>query len=168
MEATNWIAIYAAIVSTGALALEIRRWFESGPKIYVSSNPDMTIVGNNNSDVERGVLLVRAYNRGDMSTTITNMVIYKYNNIISRFCDKPDETYIVPNPQVSGIPIIPHELKSGTQWMGVARHRPDVISDLRTGKYWAGVITTNRSRPYLNRIPKRRDNDGVPADAKSL
>jgi hypothetical protein len=31
-----WVAVYAAIVSTGALFLEVRRWFESGASLNIS------------------------------------------------------------------------------------------------------------------------------------
>jgi hypothetical protein len=38
MTATDFIAIYAAIVATGALLLDIRRWIESGTHLYISWN----------------------------------------------------------------------------------------------------------------------------------
>ncbi|MFG1277877.1 hypothetical protein [Xanthobacter autotrophicus] len=168
MEAASWIAIYAAIVATGAFALEVRRWFESGPKIYVNASPGMIILGGENSDDESGILLVTAYNRGDRNTTITHMIVFRYDNIVSRIKCKPVENFIIPHPQVSGPPIIPYELKAGAQWLGAARPRPDLIKDIENGEYWAGVQTTNRARPYLKHIPKRKSIDGALKGAKNI
>ena len=40
-----WVAVYAAIVATGALFLEVRRWFESGPRLYLMASTNMIFVG---------------------------------------------------------------------------------------------------------------------------
>ena len=155
MDASTVVAIYAAIVATGALALEVRRWFESGPKIFIRAVPNMMVVGDGVE--EKDLLAVTAYNRGDQSTTVTHMVLVEYDNLWSRLRDKRSKSYIIPNPQLSGHPpSIPKELPTGGQWMGFARSRPDVVDDIETGKFWAGVHTTSRDRAYLARIRKRK------------
>ncbi|MFG1296674.1 hypothetical protein [Xanthobacter variabilis] len=168
MEPSSWIAIYAAVVATGALALEVRRWVESGPRIVVKASPNMMILDPLSKDEEKGVLVVTAYNRGEQSTTITHMLIVEYPNFIARMRNRPSKSFLIPNPQVSGPPIIPSEIKPGAQWMGVARHRPDVIPDIQTGKFWAGIVTTDRGRPYLRQIPRPRKTDIQDSNSEKL
>jgi hypothetical protein len=43
-------------------------------------------------------------------------------------------------------------------WTGAIRPRPDVIPDMHTGNFYAGIYASNRERPYVVRIPKRQDN----------
>jgi len=157
MNAADWIAIYAAIVATGALFLEIRRWFESGPQIHVRATPNMMVLGGSSPEEERDLLMVHAYNRGDQPTTITNMVIFEYSSRWSRWRGRPKSTFLIPHPQLTGRPpIIPAELRPGGQWSGMARTRSEITGDLQSGCFWAGVVTTDRDRPYLARIPKRK------------
>jgi len=40
MDLTTGVAVYAAIVATGALFLEVRRWFESGPRLNIHVMPE--------------------------------------------------------------------------------------------------------------------------------
>ncbi|MBX5149571.1 hypothetical protein HJB78_00940 [Rhizobium lentis] len=154
MNAADLIAIYAAIVATGALALEVRRWFESGPKVYVRCQAGMAIIGDG---IEKnGLLLVTATNRGDAPTTITNLCLLEYANIWSRWRNRASRSFIVPHPQLEGRPpIVPHVLKTGEQWMGMAHDRSDVTGDIQTGKMWAAIYTTDRDKPYLAHIKKR-------------
>lgn len=152
MDPSSWIAVYAAIVATGALALEIRRWFETGPRIVVDALPDMTLIGAERDKDERDLLIVRVANRGDISTTITHMIVVEYPNWLARIRDQQSKSFVIPNPQSSGPSIIPANLAPGGLWQGIARSRPDVTGDIRTGNFWAGVITSGRNRPFLARI----------------
>ncbi|TAU80451.1 hypothetical protein ELI41_29535 (plasmid) [Rhizobium leguminosarum] len=157
MSAADWIAIYAAIVATGALSLEVRRWFESGPKVYMRAQADMAIIG---SGIEKnGLLLVTATNRGDAPTTITNLCLLEFPNMWSLFRNRAVRSFVVPHPQLEGRPpIVPHVLKVGEQWMGMAHERSDVTGDIQTGRMWAAIYTTDRDRPYLAHIKKKAPN----------
>ncbi|MGV2050245.1 hypothetical protein ACQZ48_09175 [Agrobacterium sp. 22-209-1] len=155
MNASDWAAVYAAIVATGALALEIRRWFESGPKISVRANPDMTLIGQGGVE-QTNLLVVNAVNRGDAPTTITHFCLLEYPNIWAKWRNKASQTFVVLHPQMPGHPpIIPTMLGSGQEWTGMAHPREDVTGDIRTGKMWAAIYTTSRGRPYTARVPKR-------------
>lgn len=155
MNAADWIAIYAAIVATGALSLEVRRWFESGPKIHVRANANMTMVGLGGIEKE-GLLLVNVLNNGDAPTTITHFCLLEYPNFWRRWRDRASKSFIVPHPQPEGYPpTILHVLKVGEQWTGIAHDRGDVTGDIQTGVMWAAIYTTNRRRPYLAHIKKR-------------
>jgi hypothetical protein len=155
MGAADWIAIYAAIVATGALSLEVRRWFESGPKIYLRATPNIMVVGY--AGVEhRDLLKVTAVNRGEIPTTIVNLCLMEYPNFWARWRDKPSQSFVVPHPALPGYTqVMPYVLNTGEQWSGYAHDQPDVTGDIQTGKMWAAIYTTDREKPYLAHIKKR-------------
>lgn len=156
MSAADWIAIYAAIVATGALFLELRRWFESGPKIVVRARPGMSLVGLAGIE-KKGMLIVNATNRGDAPTTVTTLAVLEYTSLWARWRNRPARSFIIPRPQLEGYPPnLPHVLKIGEQWTGIGNDRTEETGDLQTGKMFAAVYTTDREKPYLARIPKRK------------
>jgi hypothetical protein len=152
MSAEAWVAGYAAIIATGALALEIRRWFESGPKISVSVSPDMEMVGGIGSKVT-GILFVTAVNTGDTPTTITNLTIEERATLWGRMRRKKTRSFILPDPRVNGAGHgLPYVLRPGEQWNGLGQDPKTVISDVRSGRFRACVYTSHRKRPYRARI----------------
>ncbi|NLS04611.1 hypothetical protein HGP14_14730 [Rhizobium sp. P32RR-XVIII] len=158
MGAADWIAIYAAIVATGALSLEVRRWFESGPKIYLRATPNMLVI-NHPATEGRKFVRVLAVNRGDAPTTIQSLGVSEYQNIWARWRDKPIRAFAIPHPQLPGSPpTLPYVLKTGEQWNGFVHDRIDVTGDMETGKMYAVIYTTDREKPYIARIPKRKPN----------
>ncbi|WP_047508035.1 MULTISPECIES: hypothetical protein [unclassified Rhizobium] len=167
MGTADWIAIYAAIVATGALSLEIRRWFESGPKISITANPGMSIIGAGGLEAE-DLLVVKATNRGDAPTTITHLCLLEYSNTLQRWRDKASKQFVILHPQLPGYPsVIPYVLKVGEQWTGIGHDRTDVTGDVQSGNMWAGIYTTDRRRPYLVRI-KKRETEAKLADAQEI
>ncbi|TPL55413.1 hypothetical protein FJ942_17050 [Mesorhizobium sp. B2-4-2] len=160
------VAVYAAVVATGALALEVRRWFESGPKIYVKASPNMTLLDGVKETPD--LLVVNVVNRGDTPTTIINFGLLDYPNAWGRWRRKPARSFVIPHPQPPGSPpVIPQQLSPGQRWMGMADHRPDILGDIQTGRMWAAIYTTDRDRPYMARIPKRQPEKEL-KDAKKL
>lgn len=167
VDAGTVVAIYAAIVATGALALEVRRWFESGPKICVKASPNMTLIGGGAKEAT-DLLVVNVVNRGDMPTTITNFGLLDYPNLWARWRRRPARSFVIPHPQPKGHPpIVPQQLSPGQQWMGMASPSPEVVGDVQTGTMWAAIYTTDRDQPYMARIPKRQPGKEL-KDAKKV
>jgi hypothetical protein len=153
-----WVATYAAIVATGALFLEIRRWFESGVRLVVRVTPDMMTMGSANPEHdEKDLVAVTVYNRGEVPTTLVGLSVLRYPTLLSYMRNRPSRAFVIPNPQLLGHPPnLPSESKAGSQWSGFVRHRPDVIKDLQDGTFYVAVTSTDRDKPYLVRIPKRK------------
>ncbi|MBP1883236.1 hypothetical protein [Sinorhizobium mexicanum] len=168
MNAEAWIAIYAAIVATGALFLEIRRWVESGPKLYISAKANMVMLDGIGNKTE-GLLVVNATNRGDAPTTITNLCLLRYPSWFSRLRKKADKSFVIPHPQAKGSTsyALPYVLSPGQQWIGMAHDRQDATGDIQTGRFWVALYTTDRNAPYVVHIPKRSANSELSA-AKPL
>jgi hypothetical protein len=164
------IAIYAAIVSTGALFLEIRRWFESGPRLRLRLMINARLIGGSPSDDEDDLVVVSVDNRGDAPTTITNLAVQRFPNIWARFRFRPTESYIVPNPQVRGAPSnVPQVLQPGGRWTGIMRSRSDLF-DIEGGGYFVAVYANHKQRPFLKRVRERSkltQNPNAPVNIKN-
>jgi hypothetical protein len=70
---------------------------------------------------------------------------------------RPGRTAIVPSPQLPGYPSnIPGELAPAKQWFGMAHDPALVYPDARDGKFYLGIYTTDRDRPYLIKVPANK------------
>jgi|SRR5215216_6978396 len=104
MKPEAWIAIYAAVVATSALLLNFRSWFEAGPRLHLSLMIDgMTIGGGPDLD-EENLIILTVTNRGREPTMIVNMVLFKMESWYQRWAIRPLKNYVIPNPQIEGIP----------------------------------------------------------------
>jgi hypothetical protein len=152
-----WIAIYAAILSTGGLFLGVRRWFESGPRLMIDLIPDGITIGGGPDTDEKDLVIVMATNRGEAATMITNLLLFEFETRIQRFRNRAKRSFVIPNPQLKGYPPnLPHVLEPGRFWTGAIRQRKDIIQDIHTGNFYIGISTTHCDRPHLKRIPKRK------------
>lgn len=66
------VAIYAAIVATGALFLEVRRWVEGQARLVVSATLGMATFNLPGTEGNR-YLVVNVTNRGGSPTTLTTL-----------------------------------------------------------------------------------------------
>ena len=165
LTTTDATAIYAAIVATGALALEIRRWFESGPKLTLTLMPNAKLFGGIESD-ENEYLCARITNRGDRPTTITNFALHQYRSLIHRLLNRAFRAAIVPRPQVVGGVALPHVLQPGTEWTGMAIYNAELIDWARTGELFVAIYSSGFRRPTKRKVVYADDFRG-PLSAKS-
>jgi hypothetical protein len=158
MKPETLVAIYAAIVGTSAFFLNLKAWWDSGPKLKLSVIPDGLSIGRGAELDERDIVILTVTNRGGATTVVTNMILFEINSLWQRWRIRPTKSYIIPNPQFKGYPNnIPFDLEPSRKWTGVIRKRPDLIAELRTGNFYTGIYASHRDRPYLIRIPKPKD-----------
>jgi hypothetical protein len=179
MKAETWVAIYAAIVGTGALLLNFKSWFDSGVKLKLNLVPKGLTIGAGPEFDERDLTILYVTNRGDADTTITNMVLFErarwwqgrplYWPLSLKWLNTPwGKHYEIAHPQLKGYPPnVPSTLEPSKRWTGAIRYdaRRDIIPDLHTGYFYTGVVASHRDRPYLKRIPK---GDGLPEGTQQL
>ena len=165
-KAETWIAVYAAIVATAAFFLNFRTWFEKRVRLNLTLMVDAVLVGGIKQDDEKDLIAVTVINRGGQTTTLTHLVVLRFENAWKRWRIRPSKSFIIPNPQVSGTGVIPFELDAGKKWTGIIRRRPDVITNIEDGRYYVGIYGTHRDHPHLIRIPKPRSK--LPPNTKPL
>lgn len=85
--------IYSAIVATAALALEIGRWVESGPRLVLTIISQAKAFGGPAPD-ESTYLHARVTNRGAMPTTVTNFALHSYSSRVHRLWRKSNKAAV--------------------------------------------------------------------------
>lgn len=161
----GWIAIYAAIVSTSALLLNFKSWFDSGVRLKLSlmDNAKMIFAGGASKSSPDGQIALIVTNQGRAVTTITHMVMLEFPSLYRRLRMSPARTAIVPSPQMPGYPSnIPGELPPAKQWFGLSNDPALTYPEARNGKFYLGIYATNRDRPYLIKIPAAKPGAGKP------
>jgi hypothetical protein len=154
----TWVAIYAAIVATSALLLNLRTWIESGPQIKINIIPDGMIIGGGEEFDERDLVIIKVTNRGKIPVMITNLLLFEMPTLWSRWRRQPTRNMVVANPQLMGYPRnIPGELTPAHVWTGVVRN---VFPELHNGNFYVGVSTSHHDRPFLVRIPALKKTAG--------
>jgi hypothetical protein len=128
MKPEAWVAIYAAIVGTVAFILNLKIWWDSGPKLKVHLIPDGLTIGSGPDFDETDLILVTVTNRGGAATMVTNFGLFEIPSWWRRWFFRPVKSYVIPNPQLKGYPPnVPSDLDPSKKWTGAIRQRPDVI-----------------------------------------
>jgi hypothetical protein len=121
----TWTAIYAAFVATAALALEVRRWFETGVRLRMRlkcQTPSSSVL----QCWQPAELVVTVSNRGDRATTITHLTVLDFSGawlfvLVAKVAHRPTKTLLIPTPgwaQTIHPPFL--RARAGKQWHGVA------------------------------------------------
>jgi hypothetical protein len=150
MTNSDWIAILALLVAGGALALELRRWFESRARLSITVMADMVEIPDDDGRA-KGALIV--YNRGQAPTTIRNLVLVGYRSPLHRVAGRTTFNGLVPNPGFNfPDPGVPHRLAINDSWMGRFYYNEMLTRARQQKQLYAGVYATHRKRPYLIRV----------------
>lgn len=147
-DAATW---YAAVVGTAALALEVRRWVEGRPKLYVNTTAGMSLVQNGHVSEEKYVS-VNVTNRGQSATTITHYCLFSYPSFWSRMRNKPSKTMIIPMANPAGGVQLPNILPQGHFWSGLAKQDEELTAQLERGEIWAGIVASHRKKPTYAKV----------------
>lgn len=156
---TFWIAIIALGISAAALALEIRRWMESGPRLSVSCAPDMIYVyAGEEPNPDEKYLSFEVSNRGNMSTTITNLAMAIFPSRLSRLRNRASQNFLCPWP--SKAQPLPFLIEPGARWSAGVRQGPEIEEALDNGTLWALVFATHSDKPAMARVARRTKPKG--------
>jgi hypothetical protein len=116
---TLGIAAYATVVSTFVLGWDAYKWLHQGPKVRITAQTGMKIVGGAHVDPNTYVS-VTAVNYGDRATTITNMGFLYYRSWFNAYLrrNRSDQGFIITTP--SQAQVLPYRFEAGAQWIGMA------------------------------------------------
>lgn len=145
------VAAYAAVVATGAFSLEIRRWFESGPRLKLRLMPNAIVLEGGDLR-ERTYIAATVTNVGTLPTTVTGMGYLQYDNVWRRLRRKSTFQAIIPNPSLDRASNVPHVLLPGTQWTGLGAYTPDLAARVGEGHFYVQIITSHRAKPLMHPV----------------
>ena len=149
---TLLVAGYAAVVSTGALFLEVRRWFESGPRIRLSLMPVAKTFGGLDDDAT--YIGITVTNFGELPTTITHVFLKQYSGWWGRLRRRAVFSAIVPNPSPYGLQGMnpPHTLQTGQIWHAQVSYNAELIDRARSRQLHVGLVCSHSTTPILKRV----------------
>lgn len=144
------VAILSAIISAGSLFLEIRRWFEAGPKIHISLIADALQFPEPVDP--QPMLVITVTNRGDTPTTITHMIAFAQHPTWQIWRRKPMMTGVVNTTMQP----IPFEVGVNKYWMGRLNYDAELRSYRANHQLYVGVICSHSRRNFLKRVPRAK------------
>jgi hypothetical protein len=161
---TSIIAAYAAVVATGAFALEVRRWFESGPRLSIHIMPKAQMYNLPGAD-DRTWLFATATNRGNAATTITHFGLRHYRSWFDRIRSKPAWRGVVVHPHPAAhVSNVPKTIQPGEIWQGGVLH-DELKNPIDEGLLYVEIYASHSDKPALKRV---RVPAEPPADAEQV
>ena len=143
MKITDWIAIIALVISSGGLFIQIRNWFASKPRLFLSVMPEALSI----PDDGRGTRIVLTVtNRGGAPTMLTHMVAFTYENWWRRWRNKPNGSFIVKADS------IPARVEPFGIWVGQAIYTNELRQKMKEGKLYVGVKGSRSDKIYRARV----------------
>ncbi len=149
------VAVYAAVVATGALFLEIRRWFETGPRLRLSITGNAVVMGGGMEHLEdKSFVSVNVTNVGNTPTTLRGMVGEHYAYRLPGRFGTPSKLFVVPWADLPGFPqTLPISLSPGEIWSGYMDRTDDVDIMVNTGRLFVGVTASHSTKEIVKRVP---------------
>ena len=165
----NWeigLAVYAALVATGVLIIQIRQWIENRPRVFLKVLPDM-VLPNNILGLDK-IIFVTATNRGSETTTVKNLFVIWYENRLDKLFQRKGEVGIIPHPSIRNLKaggVLPYVLKPGSEWTGMIDQNQmiDETYELETiiANKWAYVAIHCSHRDKLIRKRLKRNKSSL-------
>jgi hypothetical protein len=146
---TDFLAWWGAVISTGVLVWDVVKWRLAGPRLRLTVTSGMESI---NIPEYEGKMLMNAQvvNRGDRSTTITNLGFLYYKNVWNRLRNRPDRSFIIGTPNTRQP--LQYELKPGVTWSGIAIQTDEVEKMAHDGYLTCAVYHSHQNRPVKARV----------------
>ena len=156
---TLGIAAYAAVVATFVLGWDAYKWLNQGPKVKISAQTGMKIIGGGQIDPKTYVS-VTAINFGDRATTITNMGFLYYKSWFKAFFwrGNADQAFVITTP--SQAQVLPYRFEAGAQWIGMATQDESVDRMISEG-YLFVLIYCSTAGKGVRVLLKRKEHSSV-------
>lgn len=151
------VAIYAAVVGTGALFLEVRRWFESRPRLVVSVAPGMATFNIPETE-DNTYVIVTVANRGAFATTVTHLGLLGYPSWWRRLWRKHTRATFV-NCTIPGSIPLPHMLGPGAKWEGMILENDDLRDWAESDRVYVVIYASHSDRGALLRLKLKPEGE---------
>lgn len=144
-------AWWGAIIATFVLVWNVIKWIKMNkPKIKISVSANNRFINNPLRSEKELWITVRVNNRGDKETTLTNITMIYYRNILTRLLRHAKDQFVVVDPGVNSP--IPHVLKPGYFWDGVAKQTNEIEKMGKEGHLIIVIYYVDRNRPVKKRV----------------
>jgi hypothetical protein len=161
---TLGIAGYAAVVSTFVLGWDAYKWLNTGPKVRITAQTGMKIVGIGQPDSGTYVSIT-AVNYGDRATTITNMGFLFYKSGFKAYFrrNRADQAFIITAP--SRVQVLPYRFEAGAQWIGMAVQDEHIDAMIQEGYLFAILYCSTAGKGIRHRLTRGEHSSVAAANA---
>lgn len=148
------IAAYAAVVSTFVLGWDAYKWLNEGPKVRITAQTGMKIVGGGQID-PKTYISATAVNYGDRATTITNLGFLYYKSWLRAYLrrGRSDGAFIITTP--SQAQVLPYRFEAGAQWIGMCDQDDEVDRMIREGYLFVVLYCSTAGKGIRYRLSRR-------------
>ena len=175
ISTTDLIAIIAVIMAAFSLALEIRRWWESGVKLKMTCVVD-TIFKPNIIEEPNNHIYIVVSNRGDTPTTLTGLTFIYHPTIWNELRYNFSMSFIrqmVPYSRfwkyfnnTLRAEAIPHRFKpyfldTGTTWHDRIFQTEEFDKYLNEGRFWLLIHASHTDKPIKRRLIRHKNRKDV-------
>ena len=159
---SNPVAIYAAALSTCVAIWNFYQWWVKGPKLTGYLSPNMSVLGGFVPD-EKSYVVLTVINRGDATTTITNLGLLGYSSWLNYLRGKPAKAGVI-QPGGSLSSPVPSQLAPGHEFKGFAIQDSDLVEWSKAQLLFMCVWHSMSNKPFRVRIdpviPHQRRSNG--------
>ena len=160
-----WVAIYAAMVATGVLFLEVRRWVETKARLAIDIAQRMQTINIPGAGAGP-YLLVTVSNRGQSPTTITHLALEEFPSWWARVRGKRAKAAVVIMPMLPGMTQhLPFFLEPGAQWQGAALQDQELEDWIASGHLYVAIYASHFRKPLYHWV-KSGGQGAPPEDAE--
>jgi|CXWL01.1.fsa_nt_gi hypothetical protein len=153
MNFSDYLASVALTLSAAALALELRRWFDSKPRLHLSVMDNAVFYPY---DDGREKMVLSVTNRGGNDTTIMHFIVFKYKTRLHKIFNRTSLTSIVNSIQTPESMALPSMLRTAEIWRGICHHDESTINMRECGQLYIGIYASHSDKPILKRVrPKK-------------
>lgn len=156
---TDYIAVYAAVLSTLLLIWDVYKHKTRGARLALRANKNLQIHGGTAFQYDQDELWasVSVTNVGDLPITLTSFGVTIYTSTFNRWRGKAkgDKSYALLSPRVAVN--LPVKLGPGDEWRPLVKQKVpnlplDIGEELKTNVLVFEIWVANRKRPYTTRL----------------
>ncbi len=160
MDITDTLALWGALVATSVLTWDIVKWKTEGPKIRISANANIKVLGDELLE-GKTFISIDIRNIGGGASTILKIGFVHFKNRWTKLLGRRSAPfYWVVKPRSQHV--LPHFLESGKVWHGLANQNEELMDLAKKGLVHLAVqfsheddMMISKNRINFNLMPSK-------------
>lgn len=148
---TDWIAGYAALVSTLVVVWEVYKYYRSEKVRLTGYTTSNMLTFNVPGTDGKTYIVLKIHNRGAVPCTVTHVYLAAYKNKWTELRNEPDRIWWVPTSGTFG-PQLPFRMEKGDQFSSAILQNEEIVEATNKYRAFMGIQHTMSEKPFLIRV----------------